>query len=108
MTAYDIQNETIAYTVLEPDQDIVRQSSLISVGQSRVYDLLYWAPPAREDIPQIFLRRHANSLHIIQNGKEVPARFTMLDRPLQLFIPRSEEHTSELQSPMYLVCRLLL
>src|SRR5437879_9569741 len=24
------------------------------------------------------------------------------------FTPRSEEHTSELQSPMYLVCRLLL
>src|SRR5437762_3917392 len=26
----------------------------------------------------------------------------------QVFRPRSEEHTSELQSPMYLVCRLLL
>src|SRR5437879_7424725 len=26
----------------------------------------------------------------------------------QGFSPRSEEHTSELQSPMYLVCRLLL
>src|SRR5437762_5082625 len=26
----------------------------------------------------------------------------------QLRAPRSEEHTSELQSPMYLVCRLLL
>src|SRR5437762_11212883 len=25
-----------------------------------------------------------------------------------LFLRRSEEHTSELQSPMYLVCRLLL
>src|SRR6202011_3581709 len=25
-----------------------------------------------------------------------------------VFLPRSEEHTSELQSPMYLVCRLLL
>src|SRR5437763_10015634 len=25
-----------------------------------------------------------------------------------LFVRRSEEHTSELQSPMYLVCRLLL
>src|SRR5437762_11424889 len=24
------------------------------------------------------------------------------------YLPRSEEHTSELQSPMYLVCRLLL
>src|SRR5437762_5245217 len=28
--------------------------------------------------------------------------------PLQTFLSRSEEHTSELQSPMYLVCRLLL
>src|ERR1017187_8441223 len=28
--------------------------------------------------------------------------------PCQCFSPRSEEHTSELQSPMYLVCRLLL
>src|SRR5437762_7594440 len=27
---------------------------------------------------------------------------------LTQFVPRSEEHTSELQSPMYLVCRLLL
>src|SRR5437762_10116258 len=26
----------------------------------------------------------------------------------RLHAPRSEEHTSELQSPMYLVCRLLL
>src|SRR5437762_4772420 len=25
-----------------------------------------------------------------------------------VLVPRSEEHTSELQSPMYLVCRLLL
>src|SRR5437762_7074063 len=28
--------------------------------------------------------------------------------PLSTFRCRSEEHTSELQSPMYLVCRLLL
>src|SRR5437764_8921644 len=28
--------------------------------------------------------------------------------PESLSRPRSEEHTSELQSPMYLVCRLLL
>src|SRR5690348_17983327 len=26
----------------------------------------------------------------------------------KLFVPRSEEHTSELQSPVHLVCRLLL
>src|SRR5437879_8472354 len=29
-------------------------------------------------------------------------------KTLPRFKPRSEEHTSELQSPMYLVCRLLL
>src|SRR5437763_16171391 len=29
-------------------------------------------------------------------------------RPQRLELLRSEEHTSELQSPMYLVCRLLL
>src|ERR1017187_375034 len=29
-------------------------------------------------------------------------------RPRRRPAPRSEEHTSELQSPMYLVCRLLL
>src|SRR5437879_11366668 len=28
--------------------------------------------------------------------------------PTARFVDRSEEHTSELQSPMYLVCRLLL
>src|SRR5437762_8109688 len=36
---------------------------------------------------------------------------TMADRPSGIRTwpePRSEEHTSELQSPMYLVCRLLL
>src|SRR5437762_7132531 len=31
-----------------------------------------------------------------------------LGQPQRIVGPRSEEHTSELQSPMYLVCRLLL
>src|SRR5437764_11270897 len=35
--------------------------------------------------------------------------FRLLERPAGFaHQPRSEEHTSELQSPMYLVCRLLL
>src|SRR5437762_5166270 len=33
---------------------------------------------------------------------------TGVDRDWDRAGPRSEEHTSELQSPMYLVCRLLL
>src|SRR5437764_15303224 len=34
--------------------------------------------------------------------------FAALSRSLEDVDDRSEEHTSELQSPMYLVCRLLL
>src|SRR5437762_10769225 len=41
----------------------------------------------------------------LSNGKEVTAYIPGEEHNLQ---ERSEEHTSELQSPMYLVCRLLL
>src|SRR3712207_7412394 len=37
-----------------------------------------------------------------------PARRHLRRRPLRLHVRRSEEHTSELQSRQYLVCRLLL
>src|SRR5437879_7260537 len=37
-----------------------------------------------------------------------PAATCDTSRTLRCVQPRSEEHTSELQSPMYLVCRLLL
>src|SRR3712207_7684985 len=38
----------------------------------------------------------------------INAKINFLSRWRQYFIPRSEEHTSELQSRQYLVCRLLL
>src|SRR5437763_10066638 len=45
----------------------------------------------------------SKSLHTYRSGAPSPSMSVNLaDRP------RSEEHTSELQSPMYLVCRLLL
>src|SRR5437764_10941282 len=40
-------------------------------------------------------------------GRHARAAFDRLALPLRRHA-RSEEHTSELQSPMYLVCRLLL
>src|ERR1017187_368918 len=48
------------------------------------------------------------------NTLTAPSRYMKLPNPIlanRIFAavdPRSEEHTSELQSPMYLVCRLLL
>src|SRR3712207_8465104 len=46
-----------------------------------------------------------------QRVDEVPRALEpcrQLDDPLREPVPRSEEHTSELQSRQYLVCRLLL
>src|SRR5258708_23441873 len=37
-----------------------------------------------------------------------PVKPQTFSRPLKFFLVRSEEHTSELQSPDHLVCRLLL
>src|SRR5437762_10969624 len=52
---------------------------------------------------------HLAALRINRHGIEVFLRHPecFIDALAQLF-GRSEEHTSELQSPMYLVCRLLL
>src|SRR5437879_10862734 len=47
----------------------------------------------------------ASIYHVSFEGKPGLAGF---DRPRKGAVYRSEEHTSELQSPMYLVCRLLL
>src|SRR5437763_4235565 len=45
-------------------------------------------------------------------GSKLPKRWQdvheLLDAGINVLTTRSEEHTSELQSPMYLVCRLLL
>src|SRR5437762_4948276 len=38
----------------------------------------------------------------------VTSEYGMLPRATEERTPRAEEHTSELQSPMYVVCRLLL
>src|SRR3712207_7125877 len=50
------------------------------------------------------LRRH------MMQGVDTPIRQLLAHPPTEIFAvaPRSEEHTSELQSRQYLVCRLLL
>src|SRR5437762_6886067 len=47
-----------------------------------------------------------SAAHLVQYGVEMLDRVRQIER--MVTDKRSEEHTSELQSPMYLVCRLLL
>src|SRR3970040_3094175 len=49
-----------------------------------------------------------DALPILVHEREGRARRRARGRTRRRKRPRSEEHTSELQSPMYLVCRLLL
>src|SRR5437764_12707742 len=55
------------------------------------------------DALPIFLATHLKRSQTEQNRKNAGCRFHEKHATR-----RSEEHTSELQSPMYLVCRLLL
>src|SRR5437764_5377050 len=56
------------------------------------------------------IKTHAKLDVLTKVLKETPDRVVVFSdhRPTIQLIERSEEHTSELQSPMYLVCRLLL
>src|SRR5436189_797723 len=48
------------------------------------------------------------SLTTFSIANDVAKYFAIIPAALAMLNVRSEEHTSELQSPMYLVCRLLL
>src|SRR5437879_8000150 len=55
-------------------------------------------------------RNRRRTVLVVSIGKQTPTPCGNAKRPEEIsaWRGRSEEHTSELQSPMYLVCRLLL
>src|SRR5690606_33271525 len=63
----------------------------------------------REELARILTERHRLLAHAVRSVVSSPSEGTLgADRALQFGAPRSEEHTSELQSRENLVCRLLL
>src|SRR3989441_5329208 len=74
------------------------------------YTTLFRSPEQRADRFRGIARQHANadSAHriVVTARDELAAGHDVHDCPC--LKPRSEEHTSELQSLAYLVCRLLL
>src|SRR5437762_5709501 len=68
-------------------------------------------PPRSTLFPYTTLFRSiARPPTVVPDVREVPAvgRYLWHGLGAERAVDRSEEHTSELQSPMYLVCRLLL
>src|SRR5437763_13401071 len=61
--------------------------------------------PPRAKCSSLLQRRNGKSARTLARQKTVTSCTAIRS---VLSISRSEEHTSELQSPMYLVCRLLL
>src|SRR5258707_8952834 len=76
------------------------------------------AAPAWRPLPSLLIRREDGPVSRVRLPKEAPrhrvpesclGRICLAQqRPYRRPCPRSEEHTSELQSRQYLVCRLLL
>src|SRR5437879_9933400 len=66
------------------------------------------ARSAHQDEPGIVFDRRRRSLDICWTGYVGRNFQHSLEGAFESLSPRLEEHTSELQSPMYLVCRLLL
>src|SRR5207248_8939032 len=89
------------YTTLFRSLSRGRSSARGGVGSARAHDRPHDERQRREAPPldgvgEVAQRRHAGGLPVAQ----------VAERGLR--VERSEEHTSELQSPYDLVCRLLL
>src|SRR5256714_3270975 len=86
------------------------------------YTTLFRSGPRWRNSPARSLKRRSSEMEIAQTGEALPASpfaliaariegwlGRMVEVPVALLTAlRSEEHTSELQSLAYLVCRLLL
>src|SRR5437879_11005707 len=72
----------------------------------------FWALPVTGGArTQLTSAEGRQDVVVSPDGKTLVVLASTANHPAELFFQqnhRSEEHTSELQSPMYLVCRLLL
>src|SRR5205807_9183202 len=102
---YDDQGTAVAFQpVFEPDDGV----EVEVVGRLIEQQQVGWAHQRlREVKPHAPAARKARHRQLTLAGGETKAREKALG-PRARGVERSEEHTSELQSPCNLVCRLLL
>src|SRR5947208_9369400 len=94
-----------------PSSTLFPYTTLFRSDQAALGELIEQAGDvrgARDELPAEGKRRHSPGV----GRAEQTERIILLSRQLvateELVLHRSEEHTSELQSPDHLVCRLLL
>src|ERR1017187_4308820 len=100
----NIRNRNAVTILRQSVQNLLTMVIDRSVGTVDVRELMEIAVPAMAPLHQVLLQENTEAV------VNLPAiRRNRLVRPFSGQAQfRSEEHTSELQSPMYLVCRLLL
>src|SRR5437879_10357298 len=74
--------------------------------RQRMFEEVFVLRVLTEQSPCVVSIEHPSTSRLVSAPAEAALRSAPLPEPANL--GRSEEHTSELQSPMYLVCRLLL
>src|SRR5438552_14391321 len=77
---------------------------LLVVANQKEHTVLVVDPDARRELAKVVVGVNGHEVMVSKDGRF--AKPSLRDRSLQPL--RSEEHTSELQSPDHLVCRLLL
>src|SRR5690348_17532554 len=78
----------------------------LSINDPAYYPLFLFNGTATTEIYTLSLHDALPIYHVPQGGAAAPRVIT--PHPGEAALSRSEEHTSELQSPVHLVCRLLL
>src|SRR3712207_7883322 len=91
---------------VSPPCDLKESSLLFSKGWNRIYEQYFLKQLKRKVIEKE--KKYPNILKEIGISIEKVQKATSLVEFDHLVTSRSEEHTSELQSRQYLVCRLLL
>src|SRR5258707_3477587 len=89
---------------------MVRYADDIIVGLEQEADARRFLEAMRERLGEFALTLHPDKTRLIEFGRHAAANRERrgLGKPETFNFLRSEEHTSELQSRQYLVCRLLL
>src|SRR5438552_7341682 len=85
----------------------VNSTAITAIYTLSLHDALPICEPARE-VDQALREFLVGSLEVEDDGDRVLEPVRDLLRVVEAARERSEEHTSELQSPDHLVCRLLL